>query len=163
MKKIFSLALMFVMSAFIFIGCGTTGETVTLGVYNPTSKTFTALESDAAYSLDQNCYDLTLKGTIPHSASMLGIKEGNIVAIRFTAPTGTTVGGEEAYVKTTNRQDASANGWNAYGEEAFEKDGSLVWVTSVSKDNPVQIKIKWNASVAEVVYTLKVAADAELQ
>ena len=142
------------------VACGA-GEMVTLGTYNATNKTFTALPTDADYSLVQNGYNLKLQGTIPYSDTILEIEAGNIVAIKFTAPTGVTVGGEGAYVKTTNRQ--TTEGWNEYGEEAFEDDGSLIWVTSVNKENSVQIKIKWNEATSEVVYTLTVDSNAVLE
>ena len=142
------------------VACGA-GEMVTLGTYNATNKTFTALPTDADYSLVQNGYDLKLQGTIPYSDTTLEIEAGNIVAIKFTAPVGVEVGGEGAYVKTTNRQ--TTEGWNEYGEEAFEEDGSLIWVTSVSKENSVQVKIKWNESSNIVVYPLTVDSGAVLE
>lgn len=163
MKKFKSLFLCGVALAvaLTFSACGNPKETVTLGSYNSTSQTFTALGQNAEYSLEQNGYTLTLKGKIPYSESILGIDAGNIVAVRFVAPEGTDIDGE-ASVQTTNRQDASANGWNTYGEEAFEADGSLIWVTSVKKDADVQIKIKWNKDTAEVTYTLRVDTNAEM-
>ena len=158
--KTFALMLVFGMVTAGLVACGNTEEKATLGTYNSSNQTFTALTSDAEYSLTQDGYNLVLKGTIPYSESVLGIEAGNIVAIRFTAPSGVTVGGDEAYVKTTNRQDEG--GWNEYDETAFEEDGSLVWVTSVSKENDVQVKIKWNANTAEVTYTLSVDDSATL-
>lgn len=159
--KSFSLALVAGLAVIGLVACGNTAENVTLGTYNSSSSTFTPITEDAEYSLTQNGYNLVLKGTIPYSESVLGIEAGNIVTIRFTPPSGTTVGGEEAYVKTTNRQEES--GWNEYDETAFEEDGSLVWVTSVSKENDVQIKIKWNATSSEVTYTLSVDDTATMQ
>ena len=150
--KTFALMLVFGVATAGLVACGNTAEKATLGTYNSSNQTFTALTSDAEYSLTQDGYNLVLKG--------LGIEAGNIVAIRFTAPSGVTVGGDEAYVKTTNRQDEG--GWNEYDETAFEEDGSLVWVTSVSKENDVQVKIKWNANTAEVTYTLSVDDSATL-
>lgn len=160
--KAFAIALLVGLSAIGLMACGATAEKVTLGTYNSEDSTFTPLASGAEYSLTQNGYNLVLKGTVPYSESVEGIEAGNIIAIKFTPPTGITVGGEEAYVKSTNRE-LGEDGWNEYGEEAFETDGSLVWLTSVSKEKNVQIKIKWNATTAEVTYTLTVDSTATLQ
>ncbi len=159
--KSFSLALVVGIAVTSLIACGNPAEKVTLGTYNSSNQTFTPITEEAEYSLTQNGYNLVLKGTIPYSETVLGIEAGNIVAIRFTPPSGLTVGGEDAYVKTTNRQDES--GWNEYDETAFEEDGSLVWITSVSKENNVQVKIKWNSTSAEVTYTLSVDSSATLE
>ena len=153
----------FVLLIFASVGllaCGG-NEMVTLGTYDATEKTFTPLQSTAGYSLTQNGNTLTLSGTIPFVEGVLGIEAGNIVAIRFTPPAGTTVGGEDASVRTTNRESGE-DAWNEYGEEAFEEDGSLIWITKVSKEDDVQIKIKWNANTAETTYTLTVADSATL-
>ena len=147
-------------SVFMLVACGT-NEMVKLGTYNAQNSTFTPLTSTAEYSLKQDGYNLVLEGKIPYVESVLGIEAGNIVAIRFVAPSGVTAGGDEAYIKTSNTN--KTGGWNEYGEDAFEEDGSVIWVTKVSKEDDAQIKIKWNETTAEVTYTLSVKDDATME
>ena len=157
--RIICLAVLAICSICLF-ACGG-NEMITLGTYDATTETFTPLGMNPAYTLTQNGNTLTLSGTIPYSQGVLGLTDGNIVAIRFAPPSGVTVGGDDASVSTTNRESGQ-NGWNEYGEEAFEEDGSLIWVTKVSKTDDVQIKIKWNATTAEETYTLKIDPNATL-
>jgi len=159
--KGFIATVMLCCMAFIMVGCGGVSVNIALGTYDVEAGTFTANTSTAGYTLERNGYSLVLKGTIPYVESTLGINAGNIVVVRFD-PIATITPDTETAISTTNRQDPEADGWNTYGQEALETDGSLVWITGVSKENNVQIKIKWNADYAEEIYTLTVDSTATL-
>ncbi|MDD4815665.1 MAG: hypothetical protein PHQ62_00810 [Clostridia bacterium] len=154
-------SIMLCLMAVVMVGCGGVNVNIAVGTYDVEDATFTPNTTTAGYTLERSGYSLVLKGTIPYSESVLGINAGNIVAIRF-APVGTITPDAQTAISTTNRQDESAEGWNTYGQEALEEDGTLVWVTAVSKLNNVQIKIKWNANYAEETYTLTVHSTATL-
>lgn len=158
-KSVISICLL-ACTAFFCVACGNIPETtITLGQYNAGSQTFTPTTTSSQYSLTVNGNTLTLKGTIPYSSGVLGIQDGNIIAIKFK-PTQELTPDESTSIKTTNKQ--STDGWNTYDKSALETDGSLIWVTSVNKTNNVQIKIKWNKDFDEATYTLIVDSSATL-
>ena len=159
--KLLTGSLLALCCAFFVVGCGTPETTITLGSYNEANSTFTANTSNSNYSLEQKGNTLVLKGTIPYSDGTLGIDSGNIVAIKFK-PTNNITPDETTSIKTTNNQETNTNGWNSYDKNSLENDGSIIWVTSVSKDNDVQIKIKWNKDFEEITYTLTVDETATL-
>ena len=161
MKKVnsYAVALMMMVMCALCVACGSEGNTIILGTYNETNSTFTEVPSSLGYSIEVDGETITLNGTIPYSAGVLGIQAGNIVAIKII-PNATYEADDETYVKTTNRNDPS--GWNTYDKTAIEEDGSVIWVTSVSKENTVQIKIKWNEDAEEITYTLEVDDSATL-
>lgn len=159
--KILTASVLTFCCAFVVVGCGAPSTEITLGTYNPTNSTFTANGENSAYTLTQDGNTLILKGQIPYSESILGVNAGNIVAIKFK-PTESITPDDETSIKTTNSQDESANGWNTYDKTALETDGSLIWVTSVSKEEDVQIKIKWNKDFEEQTFTLTVDETATL-
>lgn len=146
---------------FAFSACGAPATTITLGVYNATAETFTPTTTASGYTLEVNGTDLVLKGTIPYVESTLGIDAGNIVALKLKT-VDTFTPDDSTSIQTTNRQDTEAEGWNTYDQSALEADGSIIWVTGVSKEADVQIKIVWNANTAEVIYTLTVDDSAVL-
>ena len=154
-------SIMLCCMAFVMVGCGGVSVNIALGTYDVEAQTFTPTTSTAEYTLERSGYSLVLKGTIPYLESTLGINAGNIVSIRFD-PVATLTPDDQTSISTTNRQDEEADGWNTYGQEALESDGSIVWVTGVSKTNNVQIKIKWNADYAEEIFTLTVDSTATL-
>lgn len=154
--KSFSLVVMLAVCGIFLAACGEVKTDIQLGTYS--GNTFTQV-TDADYALEVNGTNLKLTGDIPYSASVAGVEAGNIVAIRFVPETELTAD-DETSIKTTNRQKES--GWNEYDKTALESDGSIVWVTSVSKENSVQIKIKWNKDTPETTYTLTVADNATL-
>jgi len=155
------VALILLCMGFVLVGCGEPQVNIALGVYDENAATFTENTSMASYTLEQSGNTLILKGTVPYSESALGINAGNIIAIKFT-PTATLTPDDTTSIKTTNSQDPEANGWNVYDQSALEADGSLIWVTAVSKTADVQIKIKWNTNYDEVTYTLSVDESATL-
>ena len=159
--KLFSAGLMAVCCAFLVVGCGAAETKVTLGTYDAANSTFTALQENAGYNLEQSGNKLVLKGEIPYSNGVLGIEAGNIIALRFE-PTTEITPDEQTKIQTTNNQDEESGGWNEYDQTALEEDGSLIWVTSVNKTESVQIKIKWNKDFEEVTYTLSVDQTATL-
>lgn len=159
MKKLQTLSLAFLLAFFgaFMVGCGEMQVDVQIGRYS--AQTFTAVTSQSSYSLEKNGNNLTVKGTVPYSESVLGISAGNIVALKFT-PSQEYTPDEETSIKTTNAQ---TNGWNEYDKDALEADGSVIWVTSVAKNKTVQLKIKWNKDFPEITYTLMVDNNASLQ
>lgn len=163
MKFLKNAALSFALccAVFAFTACGVPATTITLGVYDENAATFTSTTSTSGYTLEVSGTNLVLKGTIPYVAGVLGIDAGNIVAIKFKT-VDTFTPDSSTSIQTTNRQDPAADGWNTYDQSALEADGSLIWVTGVSKDNNVQIKIVWNANTPEVIYTLTVDTTATM-
>lgn len=157
-NKLFVSGLLCFLAICLF-GCGTPATTITLGTYNEDNSTFTANTTASDYSLTVSGTNLSLDGTIPYSESTLGIPAGNIVALRFVLKDAITPD-DGTSIKTTNRDKES--GWNVYDKTALEADGSLIWVTRVSKQDDVQIKIKWNSNTEEVIYTLTLSNTATL-
>ena len=139
------------------MACGQNDVRVTLGTYSEANQTFTPVTE--GYTLTVSGTTFTLKGDIPYSQGIIGLEDGNIVAIKIM-PTTAIEPDAGTSIQTTNRQ--SQEGWNTYGQEALEQDGSIIWVTSVTKDEDVQIKIKWNSEATEKTYTLKVDESATL-
>lgn len=142
---------------FACVACGQSDVKVTLGTYSEENQTFTPVTSGYALSVSGTTF--TLKGEIPYSQGMMGLEDGNIVAIKIM-PTTEVPPDAGTSIQTTNRQ--TQEGWNTYGQEALEQDGSIIWVTSVSKDDDMQIKIKWNSETPEKTFTLVVDDNATL-
>ena len=155
--KSVALAICAFCVAFACVACGQSDVRVTLGTYSEANQTFTPVTE--GYSLSVSGTTFTLKGEIPYSEGTLGLEAGNIVAIKIM-PTTEKQPDSGTSIQTTNRQ--SQEGWNTYGQEALEQDGSIIWVTSVTKDEDAQIKIKWNSESEEKTYTLKVDNSATL-
>jgi len=152
--------------SFLCFGCGPITTNITLGTYEinmAEEGTFTPLPSGAGYSLKIENTNLILKGTIPYSEELIigeeTLSAGHIIAIRFK-PSSTIVLDDETSFKTTKLDNAED--WNEYGKDNVESDGSIVWLTKVSKESDVQIKIKWNKDFEEVTYTLSVDETATL-
>lgn len=139
------------------VACGGTPVNISLGTYNEETETFTTVTS--GYSITVTGNQITLSGEVPYSEGLLGLDAGNIVALKFT-PTTSLTPDEETSIQTSNSSNES--GWNTYGQENLESDGSVIWVTAVNTTEEPQIKIKWNAQTQEVTYTLKLADDATL-
>lgn len=150
------LAMCATLVVFTCVACGSSVN-ITLGTYNETNQTFTT--GVTGYKIAVSGNTITLSGDIPYSQGILGLPAGNIVAIKFK-PTQTFTPDEQTSIKTSN--STSQEGWNTYGQENIESDGSVIWVTAVNTTDNAQIKIKWNAETEEVTYTLVVAENANL-
>lgn len=158
-----------VLCSVLCFGCGTVTTNVTLGTYQQETVpgeggTFTPLLNEEKYSLRIDGTNLILEGVIPYSEAItIGedtLSAGNIVAIRFKPSSAITLDDDTKF-QTTNADEPG--GFKEHDKDKVETDGSIIWITSVSKNVSVQIKIRWNANFDEVAYILTVDEGATLE
>ena len=126
-----------------------THNVLTAGSYNSASGLWT--DGGTTYSVRLVGNTARITGTVPFedADAILGLNAGNRLTLKFSntgiesksdLPSGTIV---------TTIGDTKTN---TYTKDAFEDDGTLIYVANVSNNNAT-VKIKWTADT-ETVFTI---------